>query len=451
MRMLSNLNIKRYPKQYLLIPLISLVGAILIMIFGQDSMYNKSIDIIIRTQNNFNKLFGIEEDATDEKKIEGTFPRNMVFWVFSVLSSNYFYFFFLSLIYNFINVYKTFVLALSIYFGNLVSSLVGLICHQPRPYMVNYNILPFIREAEWGQPSPQVVVAISFYFSLWKIICAHKPYEGKICKKICIGFFFIIWCGIFIFIHFVSGLMSIDQLVVSFLLGFTVFTVMFYIFDLNVNNPAQFYGIVKVRFVYSFVLNLIITFFMIILYLFIEYEEDKVYYTDHLETQHKRFKGHTNYLEENILYSFPLKEGTFTNSLCFLSNIIAILALKIEAIITYGKDYDEWKRQNFDDKTLHQGEDFGADDYQYAESTQWNHTSFIKILFRCIICLVLSLAPFLLLFIPYGGWPEPIKFIIFSFGIYCYYSFGIFFLFKKLYFFLNLNNNVVRSFNYDED
>ncbi|MCQ2817515.1 MAG: hypothetical protein MJ252_09650 [archaeon] len=441
--MRTNLKIKKYPKKYWLIPIVTFAAAVLIQLFLQDYLYNFSIDYIVKTQTELNKIFNV-------KKEEAYKPRDIIFWVFYVLTSNYFYLVFVALIYNFVNVYKAFVLALSIYIGNLLSATMGLIYHAPRPFMVNYNIMSYIKDGEWGQPSPQIIVAVSFYCTLWKVISKHRPLKGKVCIKLTIAIIFIIYCMAVILIHFASGLVTFDQIIVSVLLGISVYSAMFFIFKVKVNNAAQFYDIIKTRFIYFFVLNLILILFLVILYRYINYEEDKEYFGAHLKVQFDKFD--MNYVDDNFFNSFTLSEGTFTNALCFISNIIAIIALKMEMIITYDKDFDSWKKENFDDKALHQSVNFSIfTEYKYSTSTQWNHTSFIKVFIRCLFCLVLSIAPVLLFLIPLQHIPNIVKFIIFSFAPHCYYAFGIFYLFKKIYMMFGLNNRIISVSSLESD
>ena len=442
--MRTDLKIKKYPKKYWLVPIITFIAAILIQFFLQDLLYNKSIEVIVKTQNRLNDA--LKCDGSDKKCA----ARDIIFWVFYALTGNYFYFVFLGLIYNFVNVYKAFVLALSIYIGNLVSALMGLIYHAPRPFMVNYNIVPYIKVGEWGQPNSSLIVAIAFNCTLYKVIAKHRPLKGKVCAKIFIGAILFIYCAIVTLIIFAGGMITFDQMIVSILLGITVYLAMFLIFKIKVNNAAQFYGIIRSRFIYYFVLNLVLIIFLVILYRYINYEEDRSYYSKHLKKQFRRFN--LNYIDENFFLSFTLSEGTFTNALCYLSNIIAVIALKIEMIITYDKDFDSWKKDNFDDKKATQSNSFGLlGEYKAKRITQWNHTNFFKTLVRCLICLVLSLAPLLLFLIPITKIPTIIRFLLFSFLLYCYYSFAIFYLFKKIYIFLGLNNKVFVGSSYDDN
>lgn len=437
--MKTNIKMKKYPKQYWIIPILSFALSILFAIFLPQELFDYSVQKLIDVQNDMNKR------VFDEKIPDGpNNSRKFVFWAFYALSDNYFYFIFIGLIYNFCNVYKAFALALSVYISNLVCAVFGLITHSPRPYMVNYKIVPYIKIADWGMPSLQIVQAIAFYCTFWKVVTKHRPLKKNICFKVFIGILFFIICFFITLMHFVAGLLSIDQLLVSIFLGITVYACMFFIFKAKINNAKEFYEIVRTKFIYYLVLNLIILIFMLLLYINIDYQEDREYYTKNIEQQVKR--QDLGKVLEHWYLGFKLGESTFSSALCFISGLAAVIALKIELGITYEGDFTAWKKANFTDKNVVQTEKFSLfTEYSFAGSTQWNKTKAFTVLIRLLLALVLGLIPQALFFIPIENLNKVVKFIIFSFLVFCYYSFGIFYLFKKVYRTLRLTNETFIS------
>lgn len=432
--MKTNIKMKKYPKKFWIIPILSFLLSILFAIFLPDALFDKSVKILITAQEDMNdKVF-------HTKNLDGDLAsRSLAFWVFYAISDNAFYFIFIGLIYNFCNVYKAFTLVLSVYISNLVCAIFGLICHQPRPYMVNYKIVPYIKVVDWGMPAPQIVTLIAFYCTFWKVISKHRPLKKNTCFKVFIGILFFIICFLVTMMHFVAGMMSIDQLLVSVFLGITVYSCMFFIFKAKINNAKEFYDIVKTKFIYYIVINLIVLIFMLLLYSNIDYKEDREYYSDNIDVQIERLK--LSEALNNWYLGFKLSDSSLSSALCFISCLAAIVALKIELGITYEGDFEAWKKANFTPKNLVQNEKFSLfKEYSYTGSTQWNKTNACIVIIRLLIALVLGLAPEALLFIPKHKLPDVLKFILFSFLIYCYYSFGIFYLFKKIYRTLRLTN-----------
>ena len=194
------------------------------------------------------------------------------------------------LVYNFLNVYKSFILVLSVYFSNFLSTFLCFIYHVPRPYMVNELIVPYFKSTDWGYPSTQIVTMIAFFATFHAVIFKSKLTKDKLCLKIVLGFIFGLINLFYIFIHFAGGVVSLEQILLSIFMGFVVFFMMFFIFEAKVNNAKQFYMIVHFRFFYYLFINIILVAFLILFYKFIVDAEATAYYSQHVVDQIDRTK-----------------------------------------------------------------------------------------------------------------------------------------------------------------
>ena len=96
-------KLKKYPKQYWLIPLVILILPLVVEFFVRDVSYQWSLNLIINLQKWMNKK-SLSVDALP------TF-----YSVLTYTTLNMFYMLLCVLVYNFLNVYKCFILLLSIF------------------------------------------------------------------------------------------------------------------------------------------------------------------------------------------------------------------------------------------------------------------------------------------------------------------------------------------------
>jgi hypothetical protein len=302
--------------------------------------------------------------------------------------------------YNFVNIYKIFVLTYSIFLANFISSTLGFIFHSPRPYMYYFSIKPVIMFNEWGSPNNQIVVLISFSLSFYEVIVRTRRLTNSIIGKIITIIIIGLIDFIDIFLMFASGNIGFNQIIFSILIGVVTHQIIFSLFKVEVNNSKQLFNFLKFKKRYYFVINAILIAFQYILYIFIIDDLDEDYFTANIKEQQKRlFYSEFLYKHFNYRSHFYLNKGNFCDVLCFSMNIVAFLSVKLELFSKYKGDYDNWSSNNFERPPQENGllDVSEQDDYFIRDATQWNHTGCFKtvirfffIIFFCICSMIPS-------------------------------------------------------------
>lgn len=132
-----------------------------------DSMHNKTL---------LNYLTSFLDESSDKSN---SVTNDIFFTEFiHVINSNAFYILLCAFLYNFMNVYKIFILYITIFLANFLSSTLSYIFQFPKPYMAFYKIKSVVFFNEWGSPNNQLVLLIAFGCSFYKTLVANK-----ICEK----------------------------------------------------------------------------------------------------------------------------------------------------------------------------------------------------------------------------------------------------------------------------
>ena len=120
--------------------------------------------------NNYIYSFLEENNKYVESKEKGGTKDVLTSEIIHLINSNNFYLILCAIIFNFINIYKVFILAMTVFSANFISSTLSYIFHSPKPYMSYYKIKSGAVFNEWGSPNNQIIVLVSFGFSLYKIL-----------------------------------------------------------------------------------------------------------------------------------------------------------------------------------------------------------------------------------------------------------------------------------------
>lgn len=419
-------KLKKYPKKYWLIPLFLLIVPVAVEWLFREVSYQYSLTAIKNLQ-----------DWMKSKKMSREDMPN-TYDALSFTNLNMFYIICCVLVYNFLNAYKSFILILSIFFSNFLSSFLCFIYHCPRPYMVYHGIQPYFKLTDWGYPSTQIVTMIAFFCTFYKVIFKSKLTKKKLALKIVIGIFFLLINIFYIFLHFAAGAITLEQMGLSIFIGLVVYFTMFSIFEAKVNNAKQFYTIVHFRFIYYLCINAVMVAFLVIFHFFIVDPESSDFYTSHIMLQKQEMK--TGFFNVDTIAFFRLSEANFCNVLCFLSNIFVIIGLKLELYNSYDKNYELWKKSNFENRDGQTGVNYSIySDHQYVKGTQWNHTGGCATIMRFIVLIILcaiGYVPSIIIHYSYKNQdPDSVvekilRYIFFIAFPYFYVSFGMFFLFK---------------------
>jgi hypothetical protein len=347
---------------------------------------------LINFENNesTNKDKNIEENIEEfVKEVDGKIIFSEVFHFFN---TNTFFIMISAITYNFVNIYKIFVLTYSIFLANFISSTLGFIFHSPRPYMYYFSIKPVIMFNEWGSPNNQIVVLISFSLSFYEVIVRTRRLTNSIIGKIITIIIIGLIDFIDIFLMFASGNIGFNQIIFSILIGVVTHQIIFSLFKVEVNNSKQLFNFLKFKKRYYFVINAILIAFQYILNIFIIDDLDEDYFTANIKEQQKRlFYSEFLYKHFNYRSHFYLNKGNFCNVICFSMNIIAFIALNLELFWTYKGDYENWSSNNFERPANALLDVSQQDDYVIRDATQWNHTGSLKTMIRFFLIIFLCL------------------------------------------------------------
>ena len=408
---------------YWLLVLILFIIPLLIEFFAGDILFQLSCEPIISLQNFFYSSFDLKIFNNEEQELtnvpnsninsnlysfleensntgndEDGNPSNVAFSeFFHLINTNTFYMIFCTILLNFMNVYKVFILSMIIFGANGVSSLFCYIYHSPKPYMAFYKIRAALIFNEWGSPNTQIVVLVSFYLSFYMIIRGSRFLEVRLVAKIIIFVILILYMIFDILILFASGNCSFNQLIFSLFIGVAIFIFVFYVIKLNPNQPKQFIKFIKFNSLYYICANILIFVLQILLNVFINDGRDNVYFGNHAVEQSSRMPStdfYDNYL--NYRQSFDLDYGNFCNVICFIMNVVAFLALKLDYRYLYNKDYKLWSENYFEKESIEERNNREGE--FVTEDTQWNHNgvcfSIIR-MFLLIIFILVCLVPLL--------------------------------------------------------
>lgn len=411
----------REPRKLWLIPLIIFILSICIETFFGNFLFYHSHNTIISVQNFLNNTLKITLFDNQVEEIKNTTIynnntndtddnpiRNFISQVnFEIIFSETFHFFntnfcyliFCAVLYNFINVYKIFVLANSIFLGNFISSTLCFIFHSPKPYMVYYSIKPIIMFTDWGSPNSQVVVLVAFFLTLYKILLNNKKMKEKIVAKIILLCLILGVIILDIFLLFASGNIAYNQIIFSILIGIVTYQILFFIFKVEVNNSKQLFNFLKFKLSYYLAINISLMLFQSILYIFVIDKSDEDYFYKNIDIQQTRLL-YSEFLSNYFNYRlyFYLDKGNLCDVICFLMNIVSFIALKIELKLTFKEDYENWSENNFEKKggLIENNSNVNdSDEFFVINGTQWNHNGwckgFIRLIFIigfCLACLV---------------------------------------------------------------
>ena len=319
------------------------------------------------------------------------------------------------LIYNYCNIYKTFILLISLLFPLIVSAILNL-------YLISdiSDINDFKEEFLYTTGYSLIIWEILFNLNnVEKLQYSMKSFDslkkGKSQNKFSL-FLIIIFISS---LHFINFLLfnNIESIIFDIILGLTIYYILFKIFELNPNNPREFQKFIEFKLSYFLFIIFILTLLFIIFTL-------------------------------NTSNRYPEKEEIIEyiiNKFSFSSIIIGIyLGAKYEYNIYFEKRFNNWAQYNFEfDGEIDEEDDESlTSNISFNKARQWNHTSFCVSLIRLLFLLLLSLScfyPFLNIYF-YNFFHELFLKYIISLNIFC---FGLFHLFKLILKYLKVTNTLL--------
>ena len=391
----------------------------------------------------------------------------ILFKITNCYDSVIFLIFILLLVYNYLNIYKTFILYNFICFGYYLSIVFKLIfshiSEKPSDKNKNENIKFIMICCDgFGLPSTQLFLFSLFFFCLFNIMNENKKF---IIKNIYFYIFILLICIVGLD-NIIKGQNYFSQIIFSIFFGFSLYILIYYGFNIKMFNANQFFKIIIKYFWYCLIFICFLLLFLFLIFFFIIYlnkkNRDKLFGDDDDNEHEKNICIDLDYLHSNKHFLNLGKNNYKINFLgsiiylgFFLSSIISLISVNLEYYFIFDKNKTNFLNFNFNSNEISNVISFNtsliSNSINIIKDCKWNNTSKFKSFIRLLVIILLSCICFLPYFLV--QWYSDfiyvffIKIMLSSF----LFSFGIFFWFKPLLNKLNLNNTVIYDTFYDEN
>ena len=407
--------------------------------FGLKLYENKEVNLTSKLPFNIEPKMDYLYSFLNDKKNEQKVPTKEIVTseLIHLINSNSFYLIICAILYNFVNIYKVFILSMTLFSANFISATLSYIFHSPKPYMAFYKIKSAVVFNEWSSPNNQIVVLISFCFSLYKVLTQNKVMEKKIWAKILLAILLMVYDFIDIFLLFASGNCTFNHIIISLFMAVVIYLVIFHTFKVDLNKSKQFYDFIKFNTIYYLVINLLLFTFQLLLSSFNIDNRDIKFYGDNGRQQIDLMPSNS-FSQKFCKYRkiFFLNVGNLCNIFCSLMNIIAFLSLKADLHFTYKDNFNSWVEGNFEKSKIEKlNVDQSAQaEYNRIEDSQWNHNGFCRSTIRFLF-LIISILVIFFIFIWISSWFDNETYALIFLVIIpmSLHVFGIFFLYKHLF------------------
>ena len=317
----------------------------------------------------------------------------------------------LLLVYNFCNIYKTFILLISLLIPLMISQILNL-------YLINSI-------NNKNELNNELLYTTGYTLILWEILFnsdtndkIHHSFRSVDSLKISPNnnkyslLFAIIFILSAYFINYII-FKDIEKIIFDLILGLILHHVLFKIFEIVPNNPRQFQRFVEIEFFYFILIVFTINIFVTI-------------YSINIFNENKAKEEIIKY----IIYKFSF------------SNIIVgmYFGSKYEYNCYFEKKFNNWAQYNFEyDGEILEEEESLASSISFNKARQWNHTNFSISLIRLLILIFLSFGClYTYIFVNFQNFLFELflKYII-PLNI---FTFGLFHLFKLILKYLKVTN-----------
>lgn len=273
----------------------------------------------------------------------------------------------LLLVYNYCNVYKTFILLISLQFPMVISQIL--------------NLLLIGRIKEEKEINEELLFAMGYPLFLWNLIFSPDYNNEKIhysnrsistVDKVqkSKNHFSIIYIIIFILFEYIINFIlfnNIEKIVFDAIIGLTLYFIFFYLFRFDTNSPKQFRKIIEFRLIHYFLIFLFFNlFFMIFCIHIINNNEDKID------------------IIKKIIFKYSLTSMV----------IGIILGAKYEYNYYFEKKLNIWAQYNFEsDYEISDEEEESLNSLISSNNKrQWNNTSLILSFLRFLFLMAITFA-----------------------------------------------------------
>ena len=319
----------------------------------------------------------------------------------------------LLLIYNYCNVYKTFILLISLQIPIIISQI------------LNLTLIKSIKDE--NEINNELLFITGHSLFLWKIIFNSESTRDKYIngsnksleveqknKRNIFSLIMIIIIILVIYLINFSLFNNLDNIIFDIIIGLIIYYLFFYYFNFQSNNPRQYQKIIEFKLIHYF---LIFIFFNLIFIVFcihiINENEDKFD------------------IIKKILYKYSVT-----------SIIIGIiLGAKYEYYYYFEKIFNNWAQYNFeyDYEISSEEEESLTSSISFNKKIQWNHTSIFLSLLRLIFITAITFGClYSFLFLNYNNFILEILFkYVLPLNL---FSLGLFYWFKLILKYLKVTN-----------
>ena len=336
-------------------------------------------------------------------------------------------------VYNFGNVYKSFILFMIITVGNLLAAYIKFIYVQETPSF-HKEITVYYCGVGWGLPATQILISTTFYLALWKIISLKiKNYVINTILLIVI-ILFLLLLG---FSSIVEGAYFFNQVLFSMILGTGIYLLLFEGIRVNLTDGKQFFNLIRRKIWVYLAIEVVLILPLVILYLI--YTIKPLPKDEHYYVCNSKLLNETYFEADNLTAQKEIRNFSYETSLLllafFLPSFFCIIAVKMELRFMFKDVYENWFQFNFSNEDNSQENDEVSlmTSISITRDTKWNNTKWTYSIARLIILLIMWFVASLPYFLIKNSSRFLLVFFVQIMLSFSLFALGGFFIFKFLF------------------
>ena len=348
----------------------------------------------------------------------------------------------LIIMYNFANIFKTYILILTLQITYILLSITKLIYRDDKPFLKlnkEYENIFLLhnKDIQYGTPSNNICIITVFLLTYWRVIFKSVKCEERSC---CYKFITLIFVSSAIigncFINWIFYSNSLDQISFSICLALCIYFFIFYVLNLYSNDTKQLFKTLIFPIYYKCLIYLgIIAIYTVFFFTMRNW---------YRESEVKRY--YDRYKQINIdVNEIDLFNREYFSFCIFFFNIGMIFGMRREYFSLFEGNFNNWAQYNFekDEEIKDEDDQSLMSKLSINKAIQWNHTKFHYSIARLILLLLLlSLCglPYLLI----SPQSNIILVIVFKYFLPLnIVSFGMFYGYKQILKFLKVTNILI--------
>ena len=338
-------------------------------------------------------------------------------------------------VYNFGNVYKSFVLFMIITVGNLLSAYIKFIYVQETPSF-HKGVTVYYCGVGWGLPATQILISTTFYLTLWKIISLKiKNFVINTIILIVI-ILFLLLLG---FSSIIEGAYFFNQVLFSMILGTGIYLLFFEGIRVNLTDGKQFFNLIRRKIWVYLAIEVALILPLIILFLIYTLEplptnNNYTYFVCKATLQNETYFDADKLTDQKEIRNFSYKTSLLLLAF-FLPSFFCIIAVKMELRFMFKDVYENWFQFNFSNEDNSQENDDVSlmTSISITRDTKWNNTKWTYSIARLIVLLLMWFIASLPYFLIKNSSPFLLVFFIQIMLSFSLFALGGFFIFKLLF------------------